>query len=290
MNRLPVSLVDLHIHSLVSEGSLEPTAIAARTRSLGLRLVALTDHDRLEGSLELVSLIPDRALVGIELSCVDEGDAVDLLGLGLREPGRLAATIAWPAINVMRYRLWADALAKIGVRLDPEAPLKGLPARRVIGAAIATSSTIQATLGGSSWPDNLGKAMSKGGPADISGALAHSGLLPEVSVGIRRIQAAGGVAVWAHPGFNLSQGQALEPRLGVFVEAGLEGLEVYHPAHDSSVRRRLAAAARHYGLLRTAGSDTHDNPDDLGRSGLIPLEVLESLLARFGSHLATESR
>jgi hypothetical protein len=280
MSRLPASPIDLHIHSSASDGALEPEAIAAKARALGLRLIAVTDHDRLEASLDLARLLPGQALTGIELSCVEAGDPIDLLGLGLTDPAAISTAISWPTLNVARYRLWTESLALIGVQLDPDAPLEGLPARRVIGAAVAISPALQATLGGRRWPSALQAAMSKGGSADIAPALARSGLLPDVRTGIERIRTAGGVAVWAHPGLSLLGGLSIEPRLSAWVAAGLGGLEVYHPAHDAQVRRQLSAAARHYGLLRSVGSDTHDDPDTLGRAGLVPLEVVEAWLAR----------
>lgn len=286
MNRLPISPVDLHVHSSASDGALEPALVAERAARLGLGLVALTDHDRLDASIELAGRDPARAVVGIELSCVGDGGRVDLLGLGLTKPATLALTIPWPALNATRYRMWVRALHGIGVELDPDIPLDGLPAWQAIKATVAASSVAQAALGGRDWAATLQTALGRAGAADISDQMSRSGLLPDVFTGIRRIQAAGGLAIWAHPGLDLAGDEGIASRLERWVPAGLDGLEVYHPAHDAVVRRRLTAAARHYGLLRSAGSDTHDDPDSLGRTGLLPLEVLEALFARLSPPVA----
>jgi hypothetical protein len=96
--------------------------------------------------------------------------------------------------------------------------------------------------------------------------------------GIQLLKSCGAVPVWAHP--YLFRGGTVETILPQLVEAGLMGVEVYHPHHSVSEVRRLETYCQEYGLLMTGGSDYHGPGDDkaVGLNGLrVPLELLPPL-------------
>jgi predicted metal-dependent phosphoesterase TrpH len=95
--------------------------------------------------------------------------------------------------------------------------------------------------------------------------------------GIRLLRQCGAVPVWAHP--YLFRGGEVAAMLPELVEAGLMGLEVYHPSHTPSQSRKLEEFCQQYGLLKTGGSDYHGpSKEDSQHYGLNQLHLPETLL------------
>ena len=78
------SYVDLHIHTTASDGSDTPAELAQKVKEAGLRLFSVTDHDTLDGALEMEALVPEgvRYIRGVEFSCADPAGKCHILGYG----------------------------------------------------------------------------------------------------------------------------------------------------------------------------------------------------------------
>jgi predicted metal-dependent phosphoesterase TrpH len=95
---------------------------------------------------------------------------------------------------------------------------------------------------------------------------------PSVEEAIEVIHAAGGVAVWAHPFWDLDDAAETVAAVDTFTAAGLDGIEVFYPTHDEAHTRLLHDAARERGLLATGSSDFH-GPDHEGFNAFRTFEL-----------------
>lgn len=269
--------VDLHTHSSVSDGTDTPSALIAHAARVGLRGLALTDHDTTAGWDEATAAARDLGVLlvpGVELTCDGPHGQAHLLGY-LVDPADpdLVQEMAdtrddrVPRMAEMVRRLAADGYP---VTMDD------------VMAQVARSNT---TLGRPHLADAL---VAAGAFPDRAAAFAtvlhdrtpyfvgHYAVDPLDCV--RLVRAAGGVPVLAH-----ARGRRAVPEelIGQLAEAGLAGIEVDHPEHAAGDRARLRALAADLGLLTTGGSDYHGTgkPVALGAEG-VDAEQLEALTAQ----------
>jgi hypothetical protein len=242
--------VDLHLHSTASDGSLSPSALVWAARAGGLHVIALTDHDTTAGIQEACRAGTGSVHVigGIELSCTYRCSEVHVLGYFVDPSNAALAEHERSASVRRRERMHAmiDRLAALGPRVSmddvqvaagPDAQTIARPhlARVLVQKGHATSVS-----------DAFERWIGNAAPAYVSVDLID----PERA--IERIQAAGGVAIWAHPDINL-----LRSSIDSFVEWGLDGIECYRPRCSPSESLELEAAAKARGLFTTGGSDWH---------------------------------
>ena len=231
-----------------------------------MRLVAIADHDEGRESMRLAESAPDIAVAAIELTCRGLGGYADLLGIGLRDPFQLEALWRFEQINALRLRLWTERLEGLGWDLaEVDRPDETRASWVISGQVFASKESRRraADLGMETEAQFRALMLSKGTPGHIDGEILDLAL--PVEEGIAAILRAGGVPVLAHPGLGPLAYQGFEEAIDELVDAGLEGLEVVHPAHDAASERRLLAAAETRGLLVSVGSDTHDGDDRIGR-------------------------
>jgi predicted metal-dependent phosphoesterase TrpH len=264
---------DLHIHTTHSDGACSPCQVVVAAANVGLRALAITDHDTLS-ALEIarpearrwgIELVP-----GVELSCDHDGREVHILGHFIRDddPALRAATDRLRAGRWARLEAMAARLAELGLSVDLEAVRRHHP-RAVLGRrhlAEYLARTGQITSPREAFARYLGDS----GPA----AMPKVRLPWAEAIGL--IQGACGVASLAHPPFYL-RFEMLER----MVAAGLRGIEVEGPGISRSLERRWRAWADRLDLVPTAGTDFHA-PDRPGRGGWIgaiatPPESLERL-------------
>ena len=240
--------VDLHVHTYFSDGILSPEAVVALATQRGLAALAITDHDSLE-SLEPArqAVGPSLDLVpGIELSSLYEGLDLHILGYYL-DPGYEGLSKRLDRFRVDRQEralAMIKLLSDLGVELDP-AEVVGLAGPGVIGRPHIARAMVRAGHV-PSLEDAFRHYLGRGGRAFVprTSFKAHEA--------IELIQAAGGISVIAHPG-PLLPDRILED----LAEAGLQGIEVWHPQHNSATIRRYRALAQRLGLIETGGSDFH---------------------------------
>jgi predicted metal-dependent phosphoesterase TrpH len=244
--------IDLHTHSSASDGTDPPAEVVRRARLAGLDVVALTDHDTVEGQDEArCALPPGLTLVpGMELSCNLDDRSLHLLAY-LFDPAhpRLAAeTRKIRDDRVRRARAMVGKLAALGtgVSWDQVAAFAGdgVVGRPHIARALAEAGVIgePAEAFTPEWIGEGGRAYEDKYALD-----------PAVAIGL--VREAGGVAVLAHPG---TVGYEVPDEVIVRLAAvGLAGVEVWHPEQSIAERARAGALASELGLVATGGSDDH---------------------------------
>src|SRR5215212_1513810 len=256
---------DLQSHSVESDGALAPADVVAHAAAAGLRVMALTDHDTVDGvqsALAAARVHGLRCSPAAELSSVSgEFEDLHVCGYELRhDDPELRATLAdFRADRGRRIWAMADRLEELGFQLDRS----GLKAREAAGQPLGRPHLADAVL---AHPGNAAKLRAEGidgkntlfPPYLVPGAIAYvARSRPTVEEAIEVIHAAGGVAVWAHPFWDIAQRATVLAALDRFAAAGLDGIEVFYAEHDEEQTRLLHAAARERGLLATGSADFH---------------------------------
>jgi predicted metal-dependent phosphoesterase TrpH len=254
---------DLQSHSLYSDGALEPAAVVAAAAAAGVRLLALTDHDTVDGVGEAVRAGAAHGVAivpAVEISTVDElGEDFHVLGYGIdpADAGLAEALARWRADRAARIDRMADQLTLLGLapdRTEIEARrAAGLPVGRphLASAAIAAHGERLHADGLNECSAFLEAYLCKGGPA------YSRRTTPTVPEAIEAIHDAGGLAVWAHPFWDLAADDDVAGALERFSGAGLDGVEAFYATHDAGQTRLLCAAAERLGLLTTGSADFH---------------------------------
>jgi predicted metal-dependent phosphoesterase TrpH len=270
--RLPHNLnADLHCHSNVSDGTLEPEVLAARARAGGVELWSLTDHDEIGGQLRARDAALHAGLAylsGCEISVTFAGTTVHIVGLGfdidnaaLR--GGLARTRGG---REARAREMAAGLAEVGIHgaFEGALPFVGNPdlISRTHFARFLVERGHCSDTG-----EVFRRYLTEGKPGFVPHRWAGLG------DAVRWITAAGGIAVIAHPArykFTPTEEYAL---FSEFKAHGGRGVEVITGSHSAAEAAKYTDAALEFGLLASRGSDFH-SPDesrvDLGRLPDLP--------------------
>ncbi len=277
--RTPDRFVDLHMHSLASDGACSPADVVETARSVGLAAIALTDHDTLAGLPEAVAAgerLGVRVISGVELSAMDGREEVHVLGLHLSRTESLEFALAdFRQRRLQRAEAMVARLNALGVPVSLDAVLSAAG-----GGAIGRPHLARAIVDGG-WARDTREAFDRylgnGRPAHVAKA--------KISVrdAIRLVHQARGLAVWAHPG-----GAANRRRLEQMRGEGLDGLEVRHPGHSSEDIVRLKTLADHLGLVPSGGSDWHGAREGTRLMGsmLVPGEWLDIQDARVKARAA----
>jgi 3',5'-nucleoside bisphosphate phosphatase len=243
---------DLHSHSTASDGTCPPAEVMRRARAAGLDVIALTDHDTVAGhDAARAALPPGLTLVpGMELSCRMDGHSVHLLSylFDPADPELAAETARIRESRVRRAQEMVERLAELGAPVTWEQVSAlaggGVVGRPHIARALAEAGVIDSpdqAFG----PDWIGP----GGRAYVS----RYALDPDRAIAL--VRAAGGVTVLAHP---RARGWLMpDDVIAGLADAGLSGIEVWHPDQDHDQRVQLQALAARLGLLASGGSDDH---------------------------------
>ncbi len=270
---MPESLnADLHCHSLVSDGTLAPAALARRARDNGVQLWALTDHDELGGLREAASACADiglRFVTGVEISVSVGEQTVHVVGLGIdpEHAGLLRELRALSAGRDARARRMAESLREhtgVDDAYAGASRLAGNPA--LISRTHFARHLVERGVCGST-AEVFSRYLTPGKPGYVEHAWAS------LEQAVAWIHGAGGVAVLAHPGryrFTPPQEHAL---LGRFRDLGGAGIEVVTGSHSAADWRKYAGIAREFGLRASRGSDFHSPREsrcDLGRLPALP--------------------
>lgn len=269
---------DLHVHSTASDGTLSPQALVARALDRGLDVLAIADHDSVEGidaAFESARGTSLTIVPAVELSTACDGRDIHLLGYFIdhRSPVLLEYLQALRASRLQRAEKIVGKLSQAGYRIDIDEVLElahgGSVGRSHIAHALVASGQVR------EFSEAFTKLIGRGQPFFMAREVSG----PEIVIPV--ILGAGGLAVIAHPGIGEHA-----PVLDRLVAAGLGGVEAYHSDHSPEQRARYATIASGHGLLRTGGSDFHGdampNPD-MGSVDL-PSAELEALLAWGSTH------
>ena len=268
--------IDLHTHSLESDGTGTPAQVMHEAAAAGLDVVALTDHDTVSGWDEAAAAAAERGITfvpGIEVSCRYNGISIHLLTYWHRRDDEAVSHMLelTRGGRVGRAREMVD-------RLGVDFPVTWDDVLEFAGEGT--------TVGRPHIADAL---VSKGVVPDRSAAFEKilvpgskyyvPYFAPEVTEAVRTMRAAGGVPVFAHPGAS-SRGHIVTTSvIESMAEAGLVGLEVDHRDHDEAQKQRLTRIADRLGLVRTGSSDYHGTgkPNRLGENLTTP-EAYQALV------------
>jgi hypothetical protein len=249
---------DLQSHSTYSDGALAPADVVERAANAGVTLLALTDHDTVDGveeALAAARVKNIRVSAAAELSAVyDAYEDLHILGYELdhTDTTLLEALEDFRADRVRRIFAMADRLRELGFALD-DASFKNhaAPGRPHLADAILSN------------PANADRLREEG--IDGKNALFPAYLVPGAPGYVRRsrptvaqaidvIHAAGGLAVWAHPYWDIAEPI---PTLLEFAALGIDGVEAFYATFTAEQTVALYAAARERGLLTTGSTDFH---------------------------------
>ncbi|MFT7721814.1 MAG: 3',5'-nucleoside bisphosphate phosphatase [Roseateles sp.] len=250
---------DLHCHSVVSDGTLTPEALAARARAAGVRLWALTDHDEIAGqqrALDAARALGLPYLTGTEISVTFAGRVVHIVGLGFdHEAAELAEGLrATRGGRGARAREMAAGLAAAGIPGAYEGALNYVGNPDLISRTHFARFLVDAGHC-HDIPEVFRRFLTEGRP----GFVPHRWAALRDAVGW--VTRAGGIAVIAHPGrygFTPTEEYAL---ITEFMAHGGRGIEVVTGSHTPAEFVQYADTAREFGLLASRGSDFH-SPDE----------------------------
>ena len=272
MNR-PVCDIDLHVHSTESDGSLTPEELASHAARLGLRAIALADHDSVAGVDRCVAASAALGVMcvpAVELSARQGDTHVHILGyfVDTADPLLRNALERLRLQRVERVMTMASALVGAGYALDTT-PME-LQASTASLGRVHLARALVAGGHATDVRDAFTRLIGHGRPFFVDSEKSQ----PQEAIAL--VRSAGGLPVIAHPA--VSQAESLIEPLAA---EELEGVEVYHGEHTAAQRRRLAVVAARLGLLATGGTDYHGPEGSSGEMGssAMPDGILEGLLA-----------
>ena len=264
----PILNADLHCHSVISDGTLTPEALAARAKANGVELWALTDHDEIGGqqrALDAASAIGLDYLTGVEISVTFIEQTVHIVGLGFdpHNPALLAGLRQTRGGRAQRAQDMADQLAKVGIKGAFEGALKfagnlELISRTHFARFLVESGVCRDTN------EVFRKYLIEGKPGFVEHRWAT------LKDAVNWITQAGGVAVIAHPArYKLSTNEEFA-LFSEFKSLGGQGVEVVTGSHTPAEYITYAETAREFGLVASRGSDFHSPAESHTELGTLP--------------------
>lgn len=252
---------DLHTHTTFSDGILSPTELVSQVHHAGVEVLAVTDHDTTGAVEEAAMACRERGIGfvrGVEISCSLLGAEVHLLGYGIDTGNEAmqAFLAGQEELRAGRAIQFLDSLMTAGA-LPAHTRLPELPAGGSYGRP-HLADLLVAFGSATDRQDAFNRFLVPGTETFVPKRF------PSATDAVKVVQAAGGLAVLAHPGHGTAHRVLLE-----LVQSGLDGIEVVHPSHDPMLQKYYGEQARRFSLLMTGGSDFHGlvghRPDTLGR-------------------------
>lgn len=246
--------IDLHIHTIASDGTDDPVQLAESVKAVGINVFAITDHDTITGVEQLKTQVPEGAIFipGIEFSCRMPSGKCHILGYGCNTNHPAFQSVLSQGTNLRRAKLEQrlSFLSKKGIRF-PEDELETLYQLSSVGKP------------------HLGNLMVKYGYApDKKTAIEETiNLCPtgssriEAQIAVKAILASGGIPVWAHPLGGEGEKQVAPEKFSTMLAEltgfGLMGLECFYSKYPLAYCEKLAKFAQAHSLLISGGSDYH---------------------------------
>jgi predicted metal-dependent phosphoesterase TrpH len=256
--------IDLHTHSVYSDGTATPAELIRMAVSYGLKGFSLTDHDTTEGVQEAINLGHEQGLKvisGLEIGAMHRGWSLHILGYGFSpdHPDLLNRLERLQQGRRERNSAILEKLAGMGINISDK-ELTGLSRYGQAGrphiARILINKGYVKTMN-EAFKFYLGRNK----PAWQSRFAYTAGESIDI------IHQAGGIAVLAHPG-QLDTGMKQQPQIiKELVERKLDGLEIFYPSHSRKIKKKLHEIAKQYNLLATGGSDYHGSNRAGGLAG-----------------------
>jgi predicted metal-dependent phosphoesterase TrpH len=258
---------DLHLHTYFSDGTYSPDELVAQAARQALAVVALTDHDTVEGCQPTASACQTAGIefiTGTELTAEQAGHEIHILGysIDLQHPRFLKEIGKFQAVRQNRIREMVQRLNQVNVPLHAD-QVFALANCRAPGRPHVARALVK-----------------KNRPAWVPKFKMSAAEATEL------IHEAGGVAVMAHPGLNRS-----DEVIPGMVDDGLDGIECFHTKHSQAISEHYLHIAEKFGLLVTGGSDCHglSKGRPLIGSVKLPYEHVEKLKAKVAERRAATS-
>jgi predicted metal-dependent phosphoesterase TrpH len=261
---------DLQSHSRCSDGELGPAEVVAAAAGAGVELLALTDHDTVEGVEEALAAGEEHGVHVVAASEISalyprgpDGAPLDfhILGYGVDQTDATftAALEHWRGDRERRGWRMAQRLEELGWSLDRERLEEIAASGRPIGRPHIAAAAFEhpanrervATEGLNTFSDLLVAYLIEGAPAFVRREE------PTCQQAIHAIQAAGGVAVWAHPFWDVERPQSALAVIDELFATGLDGVEVFYVSHSQEQTELLHSYCSERGLLMTGSADFH---------------------------------
>jgi len=246
--------IDLHVHSIYSDGTQTPSELVALASVSGLTALSITDHDTMAGTAEALQAGIAQGvdvLSGLEISVYLDQTYMHILGYGMNpdEPGLVAGLDLLQKAREERNRKIVKKIADMGHSISLEDVERisrvGQTGRPHIAKALMARGVVKNML------EAFEKFLKKGAPAYVSR------FVYDAKNAIAMIKQAGGVAILAHP-VQIDSALALLPGLiADLAGMGLDGVELYYPTQSPAIRKKIRLIADRYQLLYTGGSDYH---------------------------------
>lgn len=252
---------DLHTHSHCSDGKLSPEALVSLAKLNNVDVLALTDHDTIDGIPAAIAAAGDEMTIisGIEVSTLWQGRGIHIVGLqiDIHSDELQQAVSTQSAIRLERAKTIALRLEKAGIKGAWEGAQ-----RHAQGSAIGRPH-FAAHIIDVGYAANFAQAFKRYLGAGKIGDVKSE--WPSIPSAVSWINAAGGIAILAHPDkYGLTRTK-LYTLLQEFSDAGGKGLEVVSGHQNPAVTQKLQKAAVDFSLLASCGSDFH-SPDNKWQS------------------------
>ena len=259
---------DLHCHSVVSDGTLSPEALAERAKSNGVQLWALTDHDEVGGPRRAAAAARAqnlRYLSGVEVSVTFAGHTVHIVGLGFdAEDGALQQGLHdTRGGRQQRAMDMSESLARVGIQGAYVGALKFVGNPELISRTHFARFLVEAGVCRDT-SEVFRKYLTEGKPGYVPHRWAT------LRDAVHWITQAGGIAVIAHPGrykFTANEEYALFTE---FKSHGGEAVEVVTGSHTPQEYLKYAETAKEFGLAASRGSDFHSPDESHTELGTLP--------------------
>jgi predicted metal-dependent phosphoesterase TrpH len=241
--------VDLHVHTTYSDGKFSPEEVVRKAIELGLRAIAVTDHDCVNGippTIEAARGTELEIVPGVEISAAKNETEIHILGyfINWQDPFLLEIFRKMRENRAERMKKMIHLLHLRGIDIDADkvfAAVSEGTAGRLHLARVMTEENITRDE-----QEAFDRYIGDGKPCHVR----HKRLDYRKAIDI--IRKAGGVPVLAHPG---TMGR--DEHIPSYVQAGLRGIEVFHSDHQPLASDKYLALAKEYGLIMTGGSDCH---------------------------------
>lgn len=289
---------DLQSHSTHSDGVLSAAEVVTRAHEAGVKMLALSDHDTISGVAEALATgqsLGVNVVPAVEISAVDDGSAVPrelhILGYDIDYTGppmtdRLEDFLADREKRTLRMR---DGLIEAGFELDQAE----IEERIAQGKPIGRPHLAGAVLGAPANAERLAAEQ-----IDDIGSLIRGYLIegrpafrlretPTVGEAVEAIHDAGGLAIWAHPFWDIEDPQEVLSTVDRFKALGIDGIEAFYISHDQPQTELLAGRCAELDLLTTGSADFH-GPDNKLFSRFLAFETfgIEPNLGSIGSRFS----
>ncbi|TCT16775.1 hypothetical protein EDC18_10170 [Natranaerovirga pectinivora] len=273
-------MIDLHVHSNASDGTMTPTELVTYAKNKGIKAIALTDHDTINGVREAKAVgaaLGVEVISGIELSTSYNNKDVHILGLFIDEnnKGFIDELDAFKESRSDRNEMMIERLNELGIDISNE-DLSNESCDGVI-----TRAHFAKVLLKKGYIKKIDEAFKKYIGDNCPAFIPRSKVTPESAINL--IKKYNGISILAHPFLYDLSTKGLIGLIEHLKEEGLDGIEAIYSLHSGSEQSYIKQLAKKYDLLISGGSDFHGSNKpfiDLGVGKgklLVPDAVLEKL-------------